>query len=157
MKLTFWPQIQHLCWIPIVFLLLVLDVTLVPKDLSWIYQWIHLFFLIDQPVCVSLLPLADIDGDGEKGSNVKPLSILQPVLHPAISLAPAAFGNECSLMQTPLLISISLSLAVRRPAEMRYTLELRASGSTPAQDDRDFQPMARMALTTPSSLPVWWS
>ena len=83
-----------------------------PQNLSLIYQLLHLFVLMDQPVCVSLLLLEDTDGDGEKGSNVKPLSILQPVLHPAVSLAPAAFGNECFLMQTPLLISISLSLAV---------------------------------------------
>lgn len=45
----------------------------------------------------------------EKRAKHGPLSVPESVLHPTINPSPAAFGNECFLIQTMLLTSISLS------------------------------------------------
>lgn len=144
-----------LCWIPIVFLLPVLDIALVPKDLSLIYQWIHLFFLIDQPVYFLIAVGRHWWRWGEK---VK----CEASVHTA-ACPPSSHQSGTSCLWEWMFSHANPTLdkhltqpdCVRCPAEMRYTLELGASCSTPSRDDRNFQPMARIPLTTPSSLPVW--
>lgn len=90
----------------------------------------------------------------EMGQPWSPVSTGARPLSDQPSLLSSFWGWMFSHTNHTLSKNLTAPVCVRDPTEMRHMVEFRAFRSTPEQVHKNFQPIARIPLTTSSGLPV---